>query len=249
MAVRPMESNRSGSVAEGPGSVNGDAGPRRPRATLRAARSGRAPPLRRPRRAESGTEGPHDPRRRRPDGPLGFESAARPDRRPPPRPREQEHRNRVLLLAALADGESRLKGGLESDDTVVMRRALEAMASDCGSIAIRPPERRTGWSMAGALSRPRATPSTAATPARRSTSTAALTLADAQSWSTARPHARAPDLRPGGGPAVCPSSRWRAIRLPAIRVHGGGLPGGAALIGGSRSSQYVSAVLQAAPTL
>ena len=35
--------------------------------------------------------------------------------------------NRVLLLAALADGESRLRGGLESDDTVVMRRALESM--------------------------------------------------------------------------------------------------------------------------
>jgi len=35
--------------------------------------------------------------------------------------------NRALLLAALAAGESRLRGGLESDDTVVMRRALEAM--------------------------------------------------------------------------------------------------------------------------
>jgi 3-phosphoshikimate 1-carboxyvinyltransferase len=34
---------------------------------------------------------------------------------------------------------------------------------------------------------------------------------------------------------------------PPVRVHGGGLPGGAALIDGSRSSQYVSAVLQAAP--
>ena len=34
--------------------------------------------------------------------------------------------NRALVLAALADGESRLSGALESDDTVVMRRALEA---------------------------------------------------------------------------------------------------------------------------
>jgi 3-phosphoshikimate 1-carboxyvinyltransferase len=34
---------------------------------------------------------------------------------------------------------------------------------------------------------------------------------------------------------------------PPIRVHGGGLRGGAALIDGSQSSQYVSAVLQTAP--
>lgn len=35
--------------------------------------------------------------------------------------------NRALLLAALAQGESRLLGGLESDDTVVMRKALAAL--------------------------------------------------------------------------------------------------------------------------
>ncbi len=35
--------------------------------------------------------------------------------------------NRALLLAALAEGESRLTGGLESDDTRVMRAALEMM--------------------------------------------------------------------------------------------------------------------------
>jgi 3-phosphoshikimate 1-carboxyvinyltransferase len=34
---------------------------------------------------------------------------------------------------------------------------------------------------------------------------------------------------------------------PPVRVHGGGLPGGPALIDASRSSQYVSAVLMAAP--
>ena len=35
--------------------------------------------------------------------------------------------NRALLLAALAEGESELSGGLESDDTIVMRAALEAL--------------------------------------------------------------------------------------------------------------------------
>ena len=34
---------------------------------------------------------------------------------------------------------------------------------------------------------------------------------------------------------------------PPVRIHGGGLPGGAAVIDGSRSSQYVSAVAQVAP--
>ena len=33
--------------------------------------------------------------------------------------------NRALLLAALADGDSVLRGGLHSDDTVVMRQALD----------------------------------------------------------------------------------------------------------------------------
>ena len=43
--------------------------------------------------------------------------------------------NRALLLAALADGESRLSGGLESDDTVVMRSALGALGiSVSGSV-------------------------------------------------------------------------------------------------------------------
>ena len=35
--------------------------------------------------------------------------------------------NRALLLAALADGQSQLEGGLESDDTSVMRQALTAL--------------------------------------------------------------------------------------------------------------------------
>ena len=44
-----------------------------------------------------------------------------------PVPGSKSITNRALLLAALADGESRLTGGLESDDTVVMRTALETL--------------------------------------------------------------------------------------------------------------------------
>ncbi len=160
--------------------------------------------------------------------------------------------NRVLLLAALAEGESRLRGGLESDDTVVMRRALEATG-----IGIRA-ERDSAsgaedWLVHGRGGRFRA-PGHALDCGNSGTTvrflTAAFTLADAPIVVDGNARMRE---RPISDLAAALRALGAALTIegasecPPIRVHGGGLPGGAALIDGSRSSQYVSAVLQAAP--
>lgn len=160
--------------------------------------------------------------------------------------------NRALLLAALGEGESRLRGGLESDDTVVMRRALEAMG-----IALRTEtDAATGardWLVGGRGGRFVA-PDHPLDCGNSGTTvrflTAALTLADA-------PIVVDGNARMRERPIADLVAALRALGAdltiegqadcPPVRVHGGGLPGGDAEIDGRRSSQYVSAVLQVAP--
>ncbi len=159
--------------------------------------------------------------------------------------------NRALLLAALAQGESRLLGGLESDDTVVMRGALAALG-----IAVETEPSQEGevvWRVDGRGGQFEI-PDHALDCGNSGTSvrflTAALTLApgaivvDGNARMRQRPIA---DLVTALRALGAELSLEGAADCPPIRVHGGGLPGGAALIDGSRSSQYVSAVLQAAP--
>ncbi|MFO0689838.1 MAG: 3-phosphoshikimate 1-carboxyvinyltransferase [Myxococcota bacterium] len=154
--------------------------------------------------------------------------------------------NRALLLAALASGESVLSGGLESDDTVVMRQALAALG-------VPVEQSGTTWRVAGQGGR-------FALPAHP--------LDCGNSGTTARFLTAALTLAPG--PVVVDgNARMRerpisdlvtALRAlgagleflgktdcPPVRILGGGLPGGPARIDGRKSSQYVSAVLQAAP--
>jgi len=187
--------------------------------------------------------------------------------------------NRALLLAALADGESRLLGGLESDDTVVMRAALRAMgigletegarASHSASGAAAPsktsdipdtsdessdsaPEEEI-WRVRGHGGRFEP-PDHALDCGNSGTTlrflTAALTLApgpivvDGNARMRERPIS---DLVSALRALGAELSIEGKNDCPPVRVHGGGLPGGAARIDGSRSSQYVSAVLQAAP--
>ncbi len=159
--------------------------------------------------------------------------------------------NRALLLAALADGESVLRGGLHSDDTVVMRQALDAMG-----ISLREETTADGepvWHVSGRGGR-FAAPDHALDCGNSGTTvrflTAALTLADA-------PITVDGNARMRERPISDLVSALRALgaeltlegenECPPVRLHGGGLPGGRAIIDGSRSSQYVSAVLQAAP--
>ncbi|MBJ21028.1 MAG: 3-phosphoshikimate 1-carboxyvinyltransferase [bacterium] len=159
--------------------------------------------------------------------------------------------NRALLLAALADGRSRLSGGLESDDTLVMRAALEAMG-----IALEKESTKNGcedWLVSGRGGRFES-PDHSLDCGNSGTTvrflTAALTLADDAIVVDGNARMRERPISD-----LVTSLRALGAELtiegdgdcPPVRVHGGGLPGGAALIDGSRSSQYVSAVIQAAP--
>jgi 3-phosphoshikimate 1-carboxyvinyltransferase len=154
--------------------------------------------------------------------------------------------NRALLIAALARGESELGGALDSDDTRVMRAALAELGCDVRIDADR-------WSLRGCDGR-------FAAPAR------ALWVQN--SGTTARFLAAAAPL--AAGPVVIDGNarmRERPIEelaralaqlgakieilgshgCPPLRIEATGLRGGAAAIDASRSSQYVSAVLIAAP--
>ena len=154
--------------------------------------------------------------------------------------------NRALLLAALADGQSRLSGGLESDDTIVMQAALRAMGVGLETA-------QADWVVNGAnghLSAPGHPLDCGNSGTTVRFLTAALTLADGAIVVDGNPRMRERPISD-----LVTSLRALGAELtiegradcPPIRVHGGGLPGGAALIDGSRSSQYVSAILQAAP--
>jgi len=154
--------------------------------------------------------------------------------------------NRALLLAALADGESLLTGGLESDDTVVMRAAL-------ADLGVPVDQDGTTWRVGGRGGRFEvpAHPldcGNSGTTARFLT--AALTLAPGPVVVDGNARMRE---RPIGDlvSALCALGARvefaAGTDCPPVRVLGGGLPGGAARIDGRQSSQYVSAVLQAAP--
>ena len=159
--------------------------------------------------------------------------------------------NRALLLAALAQGESRLLGGLESDDTVVMRAALAGLG-----IAVETETSQKGetvWRVDGRGGQFEI-PDHALDCGNSGTTvrflTAALTLApgaivvDGNARMRERPIA---DLVTALRELGAELSLEGAADCPPIRVQGGGLRGGTALIDASRSSQFVSAVLQAAP--
>ena len=158
--------------------------------------------------------------------------------------------NRALLLAALADGESTLLGGLDSDDTVVMRKALEAMGIEIRSASGAGDQT---WTVKGRGGR-FAAPSHPLDCGNSGTTVrflaAALTLAEAPIVVDGNTRMRE---RPISDLVASLRSLGAELTVegqhdcPPVRVHGGGLPGGSATIDGQKSSQYVSAVLQAAP--
>ncbi|MCG8592726.1 MAG: 3-phosphoshikimate 1-carboxyvinyltransferase [Proteobacteria bacterium] len=154
--------------------------------------------------------------------------------------------NRALLAAALAEGESRLRGALHSDDTRYMREALAALGVELST-------REEPWRVQGSGGRLRAPTSplfvgNAGTALRFLT--AAATLApgpvtiDGNARMRERPVQDLADALVGLGASL----RLEGARgCPPVALAGGGLPGGSAEIDASRSSQYVSAVVLAAP--
>ena len=154
--------------------------------------------------------------------------------------------NRVLLIAALARGNTEISGLLESDDTVVMREALSRLG-------IQIEKKDSAWFVQGSggeFSLPQAPLYTenSGTTARFLTAAATLAPGPVELEGNARMHERpiihlVEALR-GFGAEIDILGR---DGCPPVRVHGGGLPGGQNKIDGRQSSQYTSAILLTAP--
>ncbi len=153
--------------------------------------------------------------------------------------------NRALLLAALASGTSRLAGALKSDDTRYMAEALRAM----GVVVAEPDP--TGFVVAGeGRLKPPAAPlflGNAGTATRFLTAVAASVggaiVVDGDAHMRKRPiRPLVEALRSLGVEIDAPSG------CPPVYINGGnGFPSGRVEIDGGLSSQYVSALLMAAP--
>jgi 3-phosphoshikimate 1-carboxyvinyltransferase len=178
-----------------------------------------------------------DPLRIEPRGPLDARVRV---------PGSKSVTNRALLVAALAEGGSELSGALASDDTEVMVASLGALG--CAVDATGEPWRVRGTG--GRLHAPTAPLFTgnSGTTARFLTAAACLADGPVVIDGSARMRERPIDdltraLEELGAKCEILGARG----CPPVRVAGGGLPGGSAAIDARRSSQYVSAVLLAAP--
>jgi len=154
--------------------------------------------------------------------------------------------NRALLVAALARGTSRLSGALESDDTRVMRVALSALGCEveADGDALRVHGRD------GRLSAPDAALDVANSGTTARFLTAAAALADGPVVVDGSPRMRERPIADLVAALAALGARCEILGqggCPPVRVAGGGLAGGVARIDARRSSQYVSAVLLAAP--
>lgn len=153
--------------------------------------------------------------------------------------------NRALVLAALAEGTTTLRGVLHSDDTRHCRTALEALGIGIETVD------ETTLRVEGGVSRLRAPQKelfigNSGTTVRFLTALAALvpgsvTLVGDEHMAK-RPISDLVDgLRQLGVRIDCPTG------CPPITVHGGALPGGRVSMRGDKSSQYFSALLMAGP--
>ncbi len=153
--------------------------------------------------------------------------------------------NRALLLAALADGESVLSGVLAADDTLAFAGGLRDLGF---SVAEAP----GAWRVAGGAGR---VPARAADVYCAEAGTAArFLLAAAAAGGGAYRFDAAPQLRRRPLAALLGALRAQgAVTAPAgaeylpLTLHSRGLAGGGLRLPGDTSSQFVSALLMAAP--
>jgi len=156
--------------------------------------------------------------------------------------------NRALVCAALAEGESLLTGALDSDDTRVMIEGLGQMG-----VLVRHDRAARTISVIGCNGRPPAAATdmmlgNSGTTVRFLTAVAALGHGtfrlDGVPRMRQRPIQDLLDaLRQLGADAVSEAGTG----CPPVIVHANGLPGGRAEVAGDISSQFLSALLQAAP--
>ncbi len=154
--------------------------------------------------------------------------------------------NRALLAAALAPGRSVVEGITASDDALAMRDGLETLGAHIEGEG-------STWTVSGRNGRflaPKRTVNVRAsgTTARFLTAAAALaegpTTLDGIARMRERPIDNLVDAMVSLG---APARTLGANGCPPVEIQGGGLPGGHAIIDASRSSQFVSGLLLAAP--
>jgi 3-phosphoshikimate 1-carboxyvinyltransferase len=151
--------------------------------------------------------------------------------------------NRMLLIAALAQGTSRLTGALKSDDTIHMAAALRQLG-----VGVEEPDATSFIVTSTGLLQPSPSPlflGNAGTAMRFLTAAAATirgtTMLDGDAHMRKRPIAPLVSaLNRMGVSAEAPGG------CPPVQVRGEGIPGGRVVVDAGLSSQYVSALLIAA---
>jgi 3-phosphoshikimate 1-carboxyvinyltransferase len=180
---------------------------------------------------------------RMPRGPLALRALPRAPELIWRVPGSKSITNRALVLAALAEGESRLEGVLHSDDTRHMRDGLAALGirvHDAGPTTLVV---EGGRSKLRAPSAPLFVGNSGTT-VRFLTALAALvdgpvTLTGDEAMSRRPLQDQVDGMRQLGVRIDCPTG------CPPLTVHGGKLPSGSVSMPGGRSSQYFSALMLA----
>lgn len=156
--------------------------------------------------------------------------------------------NRALLVAALADGESELRGALASDDTVYMAAALNALGAEVESDAANACFRVKG--SGGTFSAPEADLFVGNSGTTMRFLTAALPLGHGRYRIDGVPRMRQRPISPLLAALNDLGADARSeldSGCPPIVVQANGLPGGHTRMAGDLSSQYFSALLLSAP--
>lgn len=155
--------------------------------------------------------------------------------------------NRALLLAALAEGVSELRGTLDSDDTLVMIRALRQLGAEIELAA------DGGMRIRGVAGKPRVPEAVidvraSGTAARFLTAVLGLVPGTSRVDGVARMRQRPiQDLVDAMNALGARLATETAGGCPPVVAEPATFAGGEAEVDASRSSQYVSAVLQVAP--
>jgi 3-phosphoshikimate 1-carboxyvinyltransferase len=178
-----------------------------------------------------------------PPGPLAIPKLPAPIDRVWRIPGSKSITNRALVLAALADGTTRLEGVLESDDTRYMQQALVELGVVVRKLSATALEIDGGRQRLQAPAQPLFVGNSGTTvrflPALACLVDGPVTLVGDEAMAK-RPIADLVDgLRQLGVKIDCDSG------CPPLTVYGGRLPGGRLSMRGDRSSQYFSALLLA----
>ena len=178
-----------------------------------------------------------------PKGPLAIPALPAPVQRVWRIPGSKSITNRALVLAALADGVTRLDGVLESDDTRYMQQALLELGIDVRRVGTTTLEITGGRARLKPPSKPLFVGNSGTT-VRFLTALACLvegpvTLVGDEAMAKRPIQDLVDGLTQLGVRIECASG------CPPLTVYGGQLPGGRLSMRGDKSSQYFSAILLA----